>query len=111
MNYATITLILGVIGCVVGVSTFVSGRMAKAEHNGAIEAKINQAIDGISSINRKLEALSNGQHSIDLMVRSHDEQIKTLFRQDSELRTTILEMDRTNEVLTELLHTMQKYSN
>lgn len=100
---SAITLIIGVIGCIIGICTFVSGRMARAERNGSMETKITQALEGIESINRKLEASSLTQHTIDLTVHSHDEQIKTLFRQYNELRALHTESDRTREVLSELL--------
>ena len=101
--FSAITLVIGVIGCVIGVCTFVSGRMARAERNGSMEAKITQALEGIEGIQRKLEASALTQHTIDLTVHSHDEQIKTLFRQYAELRALHTEGDRTREVLSELL--------
>lgn len=103
LDIPTITLIIGIVGCIIGVCTFISGRMARAERNGSMETKITQALEGIESINRKLEASSLTQHNIDLTVHSHDEQIKTLFRQYSELRALHTEGDRTREVLSELL--------
>lgn len=104
VDTATITLIIGMIGCVIGVCTFVSGRMARAERNGSMETKIEQALEGISAINRKLEASSNDQHNMNLMVRSHEEQIKTLFNANQELRAAIDESNHTRDVLVELLN-------
>lgn len=100
---SAITLIIGIIGCIIGICTFISGRMARAERNGSMETKITQALEGIESINRKLEASALTQHTIDLTVHSHDEQIKTLFRQYSELRALHTEGDRTREVISDLL--------
>lgn len=108
MDPSTVTLIIGIISCVVGVSTFVSGRMAKAEHNGNMEAKINQALDGISQINRKLEESSTNHHEISLLVQSHEEKIKTLFRQHDDLHTMINESNQTREVLVELLQAIKE---
>ena len=107
MDGSTIALLISLIMCVIGVLTFVSGRMAKAEHNGAMEAKINQALDGIKDIRKKLEENSSTQHTLDIMAHSHEEQIKTLFRMISELRAAISESNRTNEILTEVLQELR----
>lgn len=107
MDMGTITFVAGIISCIIGVSTFVSGRMAKAERNGSMETKINQALEGITSINRKLENSSHEQHNIDLMVRSHEEQLKTLFRYDQDLRASIEDGNKTREVLVELLQALK----
>lgn len=77
MDAGTVTFVAGLISCVIGVSTFISGRMTKAERNGSMETKINQALEGITAINHKLEVSSHDQHAVELMVRSHEEQLKT----------------------------------
>ena len=104
MDTGTITFLIGIIGCVIGVSTFISGRMAKAEKNGSLETKITQALDGISSINKKLEDFSKSQHTIDLMVNSHEEQIRSLFKGQDELKAMIDESNQTKLYLSELLN-------
>lgn len=111
MDGPTLTLLMGIISCVIGVSTFVSGRMAKAERNGSMETKIDQALDGIEDLKKKLEASANNQHAMDLMVRSHDEQIKTLFRSHTEMRAMVSENNRTHEALTELLQYVRNTHN
>lgn len=107
MDQATVTFIAGVISCIIGVSTFITGRMARAERNGSMETKINQALDGITTINRKIEDFSNSQHSIELLVKSHEEQIKTLFRHEQSIRDSIENSDKTREVLIELLQVIR----
>lgn len=107
MDLGTVTFIAGVISCIIGISTFVSGRMSKAEHNGSLEEKINQALSGISSINQKLEASSRNHHEIALLVQSNTEQIKTLFTQYDELKQEINEKDNTRDALIELIHTLR----
>ena len=107
MDFGTVTFIAGLISCVIGVSTFISGRMTKAERNGSMETKINQALDGITAINRKLETSSHDQHTVELMVRSHEEQLKTLFRYDQDIRSSIEEGNKTREVLIELLQVIK----
>jgi FtsZ-binding cell division protein ZapB len=107
MDTSTVTFIAGVIACIIGILTFVSGRMDKAERNGSLETKINQALDGISAINQKLETSSNNQHSIELMVKSHDEQLKTLFRNNDALQKAVEDGNHTREVLIEILQTLK----
>ncbi|MBO4543240.1 MAG: hypothetical protein J5725_08690 [Bacteroidales bacterium] len=104
MDTGTITFLIGIISCVIGVSTFITGRMAKAEKNGSMETKITQALDGISSINKKLEEFTKSQHTIDLMVNSHEEQLRTLEKEQAELRGMIDNSNQTNKLLTELLN-------
>ncbi len=107
MDASTITLLAGIISCIIGVSTFVTGRMAKAEHNGSMETKINQALEGIADISNKLERLSNDHHETDLLVRSHEEKIATLFHQQEEIRKQMHERDETNRVLSELVQVIK----
>ena len=107
MDMATVTFVAGIISCIIGVSTFVNGRMTKAEQNGSMETKINQALEGITSINKKLEDSQHSQHSIELMVRSHDEQLKTLFRSNQDLQKMIDESNKTREILVELLQVIK----
>lgn len=107
MDPSTITLIVGVVSCGIGVSTFVSSLITKSERNGSMETKINQALKGIEAINQKLESSSNEQHNIDLLVRSHEEKIKTLFTRERELKEALDESKETREVLIELLQTVR----
>lgn len=108
MDTSTITLIAGLISCVIGVSSFVVGRMAKAEHTGSLEEKINQALDGIDEINRKLEDSSHEQHEMALLARSHEEKIVTLFRQCDDMRHLIEECNKTHDVLMEMARAIRK---
>lgn len=108
MDPATITLIIGIISCVIGVSTFVNGRMAKAEHNGSMETKISQALDGITAINRKLEEFSDSQHEVELLVRSHEEQIHTLFESIGDMKNSITTCSQTQDILKDLVHTLRR---
>lgn len=107
MDVATLTLLAGIISCLIGIFTFIAGRMAKAEHNGSMETKINQALEGIESINKKLEDSTHNQHSIELMVSSHEQQLKTLFRLEKELRMSLEDDVKTREVLIDLLQTIK----
>lgn len=103
MDVGTITLIMGLVSCAIGISTFISGRMTKAESNGAMEAKINQAISGIEEINKKLERSSLNQHELELLVRSHEEQLKNLYRNNDEFRRLLDENAKNREVMAQLI--------
>lgn len=103
MDTGTITLVAGIVSCVIGVSTFITGRMAKAEQNGAMETKITQALDGITAINKKLEAFSNSQQDIQLLTRSNEERIKNLYSITDGLKEQIENVSKTNDILSDLL--------
>lgn len=109
MDSSTITLCIGIITCVIGVSTFVSGRMTKAERSGSMETKIDQALKGIEDLKTQLRSSESNRHNTDLMVRSHDEQIRTIFRQYAELQSHIEKSDKTNDLLLEMLHFMKEH--
>lgn len=109
MDSSTITLCIGIITCVIGVSTFVSGRMTKAERSGSMETKIDQALKGIEDLKTQLRSSESNRHNTDLMVRSHDEQIRTIFRQYAELQNHLAQSDKTNEILLEMLHFMKEH--
>lgn len=111
MDGPTLTLLIGFTTCLIGVFTFISGRMEKAERNGSMETKINQALEGIADIKEKLEKSSQEHHETSLLVQSHDEKIKTLFRQDEDLHNLIHEASCTREVLMELVHTLKDNKN
>lgn len=108
LDLASITFVTGIISCVIGVSSFISGRMARAERNGSMETKITQALDGITSINRKLEEYSNRQTEVSLLVQSHEEKIRTLFNNCEAFELRFTEELRTRETIMELIHTLRE---
>lgn len=69
-----------VVACLVGVFTFVVGMNGRAKNDGVVVQKINQAIEGIEEMKSDVKGLSSSQQSLALLVNSHEEQIKTLFR-------------------------------
>ena len=85
MNAATITFLIGVISCVIGILTFVSGRISKAEQNGRLSEKLDSCVKGIEEIKTKLdnqEAIQNAQNvkinSHDIMIANHEEKIEKI---------------------------------
>nr|DAH81256.1 MAG TPA: hypothetical protein [Bacteriophage sp.] len=69
-----------IVACLIGVFTFVVGMNGRAKNDGMIVQKINQAIEGIEELKSDVKGLSSSQQSLALLVNSHEEQIKTLFR-------------------------------
>ena len=47
MDLSTITFLGGIISCVIGIATFITGMNSRAQKEGVLEQKINQAIEGI----------------------------------------------------------------
>lgn len=82
------TLIGGVITCIIGVATFVVGMKNRAANDGMLIQKINQALAGIDELKQDFKAQANMERSLELRVQTHDEQIKSLFKSQEELTET-----------------------
>lgn len=93
MDGPTITLVVGIVGCIIGISTFVSSLLNKAQNNGVLEQKIEQALQGIEEIKKRVNESSANQSNMSLTVQSHTEQIKNLYKQmdDLKLRVNLVE--------------------
>lgn len=81
MDLSTITFLGGILSCVIGIATFITGMNSRAQKEGILEQKINQAIEGIEEIKAEMKSTSTNQNALALLVQSHEEQIKTIFRQ------------------------------
>lgn len=81
MDLSTITFLGGILSCVIGIATFITGMNSRAQKEGVLEQKINQAIEGIEEIKAEMKSTSTNQNALALLVQSHEEQIKTIFRQ------------------------------
>lgn len=81
MDLSTITFLGGILSCVIGIATFITGMNSRAQKEGVLEQKINQAIEGIEEIKAEMKSTSRNQNALALLVQSHEEQIKTIFRQ------------------------------
>lgn len=109
MDGPTITLIVGIIGCVIGVSTFVSSLQSKAQNSGVLEQKIEQALQGIDEIKKQVKDSSANQSSVSLIVNSHTEQIKTLYKSIDELKERIGISENMNMVLVDIRDTIESF--
>lgn len=80
-----LTLAIGIVSCVIGVSTFVSGMIARSKNEGQTFEKINQCIKGIDEIKKDLKEHSNNYSNLHTLtveqearIRSLEENVKTL---------------------------------
>lgn len=115
MDLSTITFLGGILSCVIGVATFITGMNARAQKEGVLEQKINQAIEGIEEIKAEMKSTSTNQNALALLVQSHEEQIKTIFKQLTSIdqRQGTLDMrlsssDRVSHSLETILQYIQK---
>ena len=88
MDTATLTLVGGIITCIIGVATFVVGMKNRAANDGMLIQKINQALAGIDELKQDFKARASMERSLELRVQAHDEQIKSLFKSQEELTET-----------------------
>ena len=103
MDGVTITLIVGIIGCVIGVSTFVSALLSKAQNNGVLAQKIEQALQGIEEIKTRVNDSAANQTNTSLIVQKHEEQIKTLYNITDDLKGRLNTAENINGTLNKIL--------
>lgn len=73
-----ITLAIGIISCVIGISTFVSGMVARSKSEGQTVEKINQCIKGIDDIKKDLKEHSTNYATLNGTVIEHAGKIHAL---------------------------------
>lgn len=93
MDIATLTMVGGIITCIIGVATFIVGMKNRAANDGMLIQKINQALAGIDELKQDFKDQANMEKRLELRVQAHDEQIKSLFKSQEELT-------KTNKILT-----------
>lgn len=103
----TITLIVGIVGCVIGVSTFVFSLLNKAQTNGVLEQKIEQALQGIDEIKTQVKESATSQNTMSLTVQSHTEQIKNLYNAIEELKIRIKTIENIDGTLAQILEAIK----
>lgn len=67
--------IVGIISCVIGVSTFVSAQITKAKQDGMQIAKLDQCVNGIEEIKKSMK---DKNHEIDSVLDEHTKAITEL---------------------------------
>lgn len=86
MDWSSISLFFGLVTAALGIASFVAARMQRAEQNGKLEEKVTQCFDGITTLNKKLDDAVRGQTDNTLQIRTHDEQIKTIFKNQNDTK-------------------------
>lgn len=76
---ATVTLITGVIACIIGVCTFVVGITSRAKETGILTNKVDTALKGIEEIKNTLNEQRSWRETMARDVEAHEQKIKTLF--------------------------------
>ena len=82
-----VTLVIGIVSCVIGVCTFVSGLVARSKAEGQTFEKINQCIKGIDEIKKDLKENTVCYNNLHLTtteqesrLKACEEDIKTIFK-------------------------------
>ena len=75
----TITFICGIILCVIGVATFVTGLVSRAKEDGALSNKVDTALKGIDEIKQTLSEQRDWRETIGIELENHEQKINTLF--------------------------------
>ena len=70
-----ITCIVGIIGCVIGVATFISAQMSKSKQDGMLIAKIDQCVKGIEDIKSDMK---DKNREVDVILDEHTKAITQL---------------------------------
>lgn len=84
-----ITLVIGIISCVIGVSTFVSGMVTRGKTEGQTVEKINQCIKGIDEIKKDLKENTLGYNDLKGIMIAHDNRIKACEEDIKEIYTRL----------------------
>lgn len=70
-----ITCIVGIVGCVIGVATFVSAQITRAKQDGMLIAKIDQCVKGIEDIKADMKEKNR---EFDTIIDEHTRKIVRL---------------------------------
>lgn len=77
--------VVGVVSCIIGISTFVSAQLTKAKQDGVLIAKIDQCVNGIDELKSNIKEKN---HEYDSVIDEHTKaitqlqtEVKSLFKQ------------------------------
>lgn len=79
------TFVCGIIVCVIGVSTFVTGLIQRAKGDGVLANKVDTALKGIDEIKSSLNDQRQWREEIGITTERQQQQINTLFRRVEKL--------------------------
>lgn len=72
---SVITCVVGIIGCIIGVATFVSAQITKVKQDGMLIAKIDQCVNGIEEIKKDMKEKNR---EFDTVIDEHTRKIVRL---------------------------------
>ncbi len=78
MNGATIATIISLVMCIIGILTFISGRLSKAEKEGRLAEKLDTCCRGIDEIKAKLTSQESAQTQQSIMIEKHEQRFVSL---------------------------------
>lgn len=92
ISFTVIGIIISVTMMILGIVTFVTGRIAKASNDGILIAKVEQCIKGIEDLKRDVKenqgaisAITEQYHGrmsvVEHTLKNHDRQISEIFKQ------------------------------
>lgn len=81
----SITFLIAVITCLIGVLTFISGMMQRSKNDGVLSNKVDTALKGIDEIKATLNEQRDSAEDLRIIVAGHEEKITTLFRRVGDL--------------------------
>ena len=85
----TIIFICGIILCLIGVATFVTGLVSRAKEDGALSNKVDTALKGIDEIKQTLSEQRNWRETIGIELENHEQKIDTLFNKVESIERNI----------------------
>ncbi|MEG0770887.1 MAG: hypothetical protein RR436_03210 [Clostridia bacterium] len=80
ISASLISLICGVIMCIIGIAGFVANVISRAKGEGQLLAKIDYALQGIDEIKLDMKDSKENLNRQALKLQQHDEQIKSIFK-------------------------------
>ena len=72
---SVITCVVGVVGCIIGVATFVSAQITKVKQDGMLIAKIDQCVNGSEEIKKDMKEKNR---EFDTVIDEHTRKIVRL---------------------------------
>jgi len=85
----TITFVIGVVMCILGICTFVVGMLSRAKQDGALNAKVDNAIQGIAEIQATLKDQRNWREDIGVRIGEITKELEFMNHEIKELKQAI----------------------
>lgn len=96
MDTSSIIFVCGIISCVIGVASFVTGMVSRARNDGKLEAKLGFCLQGIEEIKQSIQTISTKQsmHNTNITeckqdIKRVDEKVNRLEEELDQLRKKV----------------------